>query len=309
MVQNRQNNSDTTTLHQPVEQNLHGYASCDMQTSSHSGAGSRQGTQASPSPAVESSPYSGSSRGGGSISEWQADAINTLSRSIEYHGKSRIATLRTLPYERKWPYFRDQLLARTVAIIASVIVGIYLAVQILTPTAAPQLTVAIIQGALDEQDGTSLQAQVASALGLPQGREGGVTITTGFNLNDNNSLTKLQTMLSADEVDVIIASEGDFERLAGFGYFTALNSALTETQQIRLRDSFASFNGYDDSQETNIDYDGTSKGHSKPYGLKLVNAARWTALQSADANVLAGLVLESKNTARAQQFIDYLTNS
>lgn len=309
MVQNRQNNSDTTTSHQPVEQNLHGCASCDMQTSSHSGAGSRQGTQASPSPAVGSSPYSGSSRGGGNISEWQADAINTLSRSIEYHGKSRIATLRTLPYGRKWPYFRDQLLARTVAIIASVIVGIYLAVQILTPTAAPQLTVAIIQGALDEQDGTSLQAQVASVLGLPQGREGGVTITTGFNLNDNNSLTKLQTMLSADEVDVIIASEGDFERLAGFGYFTALNSALTETQQIRLRDSFASFNGYDDSQETNIDYDGTSKGHSKPYGLKLANAARWTAMQSADANVLAGLVLESKNTAHAQQFIDYLTNS
>lgn len=136
-----------------------------------------------------------------------------------------------------------------------------------------------------------------------------MTITTGFNLSDNNSLTKLQTMLSADEVDVIIASEGDFERLAGFGYFTALNSALTETQQIRLRDSFASFNGYDDSQETNIDYDGTSKGPSKPYGLKLANAVQWTAMQSADANVLAGLVLESKNTAHAQQFIDYLTNS
>lgn len=247
-------------------------------------------------------------RGGGAINDRQSEAIHTLSADIAYKGKSRIATLRALPNDRKWSYFRDELLARTVAIIAAVVVIVYLAVQILTPQAAPQLTVAVTKSALGTSDGAALQTQVAQALKLPEGREGGVTIDTGYDLTDNNSLTKLQTRLSAHELDIIIASPDDFTKLAGFGYFQTINDALTSEQQRNLSGSFVSFHGFDDSDGTDIDYDGSGKGASVPYGLQLASAKQWTALHSADKDALAGVVLESKNANNAQKFVDWMTS-
>ena len=79
-----------------------------------------------------STPYKG-----GEIDSRQAEAIDTLSSANEYQGQSRIQTLRKLPWNRKWKYFRDQLLARTVVIAAIVCVVVYIAVQILAPAPGP----------------------------------------------------------------------------------------------------------------------------------------------------------------------------
>ncbi|NEG89934.1 hypothetical protein [Bifidobacterium aerophilum] len=247
-------------------------------------------------------------RGGGAISDEQADAIDALSGDIAYRGKSRLAILAALPPERKWPYFRDELLARTAAIVAAVAIVIYLAVQILTPQAAPQLTVAVMQGALGDQDAAALQTNVAQALKLPEGRKGGVRVDTGYDLNDSASLSKLQTLLSAHEIDMIIASPSDFEQLAGFGYFRPLTKALDDPLRTELKDAFTTFAGYDDSKDTDIDYDGSGKGASAPYGLALADAPRWSALGSADKDALAGFVLDSPNGDNAQRFIAYLTD-
>ncbi|KFI48068.1 hypothetical protein [Bifidobacterium biavatii] len=255
--------------------------------------------------AQDSRDMQGDMRGVG-ITETQADAIGTLSGGIAYRGKSRVATLLALPADRKWPYFRDQLLARTLAVAAAVVIVVYLAVQVLTPVAAPQLTVAVVRGALNDQDATSLQAQVAQSLKLPEGREGGVTIDAGYDLTDNNSLTKLQTRLSANEIDMIVAPASDFAKLAGFGYFQPITKALTEKQRSTLKDAFASFRGYDDSGDTDIDYDGSGKGASEQYGLKLAGAKDWDALGSADEDALAGVIVDTKNDGNAQRFIDYL---
>lgn len=84
---------------------------------------------------------------GGEINSQQAEAISTLASANEYKGKSRIITLLELPRGRKWKYFRDQLLARSAAAVAIVCVVIYIAIQVLTPTATPKLYVAVFNDA------------------------------------------------------------------------------------------------------------------------------------------------------------------
>lgn len=106
-----------------------------------------------------STPYKG-----GEIDSRQAEAIDTLSSANEYQGQSRIQTLRKLPWNRKWKYFRDQLLARTVVIAAIVCVVVYIAVQILAPAPGPKLYVAVFDDAVGQQGAASLQSQVAKRL-------------------------------------------------------------------------------------------------------------------------------------------------
>lgn len=109
---------------------------------------------------------------GGEISNRQAEVISTLAATNEYKGKSRITTLRELPWGRKWKYFRDQLLTRTAATVAIMCIVIYIAIQILTPTATPKLYVAVFNDAVSQQEAATLQSQVASKLDLPEGAQG-----------------------------------------------------------------------------------------------------------------------------------------
>ncbi len=234
--------------------------------------------------------------------------VSQLSRHNPYHGMSRIATLRALPRNRKWTYFRQALLARVLAVIAAVVVAVMLAVHLLTPVASPRLYVAVIDGALDTQDGTSLQTATARALNLPEGRDGGVRIDTYFNL-DTDGLDKLQTMLSSGDIDVIIANSKDFKQLAGYGYCVPLGSALDGTQQHQLAASYVSLNGFSDAHDDDMDYNGSGKGSKQPFGLKLSGFANWTTWQSASADALVGFAQDSRNKTTAQQFIDYLRDA
>jgi hypothetical protein len=167
--------------------------------------------------------------------------------------------------------------------------------------------VAVINGALGTQDATTLQAHAAKALNLPEGRAGGVTVDANFSL-DETGLTKLQTMLSADEIDVIIANHKDFRTLAGYGYMRPLDTALTSEQHRTLGNVSVSFKGFDDSDGTSMDYDGSGKGQAHPYGLKLTHATQWSTLRSSCSTALAGFAQDSRNEANAQRFVSFIAD-
>lgn len=244
-------------------------------------------------------------RGGGVIDDRQAEAIDALGEPIAYQGRSRWRILAALPADRRWDYFRDQLLARVAAAIAAVCIVVFLACRILTPQAAPRLTVAIVDDALGSQDAAALQTQVADALGLPEGRDGGVQVDAGFSL-DGTGLTKLQTMLAADEVDVIVAGQDAFTRLAGYGYLRPLGEALDADRADALRNRFIEVAGFDDSEATDIDYDGSGKGDVAAYGLDLTGASGWDAYDSAASDAVLGLAQDSRNTDTARRLVDLL---
>ena len=246
-------------------------------------------------------------RGGGVIDDRQAEAIDALGEPIAYQGRSRWRILAALPADRRWAYFRDQLLARVATVLAVVCVIAFLACRILTPQAMPRLTVAIVDDALGSQDAAVLQTQVADALDLPEGRDGGVQVDADFHLDDTG-LSKLQTMLAADEIDVIVAEPDAFFRLAGYGYLRPLDEALDADRADTLRNRFIDAAGFDDSEATDIDYDGSGKGDVAAYGLDLTDADGWDAYDSAASDAVLGLAQDSRNTDTARRLVDLLLN-
>lgn len=242
---------------------------------------------------------------GGEISSQQAEAISTLAATNEYKGKSRIATLLELPWPRKWRYFRDQLLARTVVAMAIVCAVVYIAVQVLLPAPGPKLYVAVFDDAVSQQEAASLQSQVAKQLNLPEGRKGGVLIDTYFS-NDENGVSKLQTMIANHGIDVVVAAPKTFKQLSGYGYMTNLDSSLTVSQRTALASDFVKIKGFKDSDDP--DYNGSGKGKAEPFGVSMAGFKRWDQLKTAKTDALIGIVQEAPNHTTAQRFIAYLNS-
>lgn len=180
---------------------------------------------------------------------------------------------------------------------------IYIAIQILTPTATPKLYVAVFNDAVSQQEAATLQSQVASKLDLPEGRKGGVLIDTYFS-SDENGISKLQTMIANHEIDVIVATPKTYKELSGYGYLTNLDSSLTESQRTTLSSDFVTLKGFKDSDDP--DYNGSGKGRAEPFGVSMTDFKRWSTLKSAKSDAIIGIVQESQNRSIAQQFIDYL---
>ena len=72
---------------------------------------------------------------------------------------------------------------------------------------------------------------------MPEGRKGGVFIDTYF-FNDENGISKLQTMIANHEIDAIVATPKTFKQLSGYGYLTNLDSSLTKRQRTSLSGDF-----------------------------------------------------------------------
>lgn len=234
-----------------------------------------------------------------------AQAVSSLAQPDEFKGQSRIRILRRLPWSRKWPYFRDQLLLRTGVAVTAIVVVVLLVVHFLSPSAPPRLYVAVFGGVLQTQDSETMQQQVSTALKLPKGRNGGVMIDASFG-QDGNGLSKLQTMLSNHEIDVVIASPKVFSVLAGYGYMVNLDKELTASQKSSYSHDFVSFRGYSDAHYDDINYNGSGKGAAEPYGLRLRNWGMWSSFTTASPTAVAGLAQNSRNGVQAKQFLAFL---
>lgn len=242
------------------------------------------------------------------LDDREREAVRELSQRNPYQGMSRIATLRSLPRDKQWEYFRQNLLARIAIVVTGVIIAALLIIHLVTPTPEPKLYVAVINGALESQDGPALQAATAKALNLPNGHAGGVSIDTYFDLSADG-LDKLQTMLSSGSIDVIIAKPKDFQRIAGYGYCKPLNRVLDKTRQRQLAAAYVSANGFDDGHDDDMEYNGSGKGARRPFGLSMTDFRNWRSWRSAKRDAVIGLAQDSHNTDTAITFIDYLRGS
>ncbi len=233
------------------------------------------------------------------LTEEQQDAINTLASAPVYAGQSKLAVFRQLPWNRKFEYFREHFLVPLAATAIIISLVSFLAVRYFSPESRPALYAAVVDDALTTSDATDLQAALEEKLGES------VIIDDYFDM-DKDGLTKLQTMLSSKQIDVIIAPEETFEQLAGYGYLTNLESTVSKLSNSKLSDAIVQLKGFSDADDDGIDSSGTGKGASKSYGLKLSDAAGWTSIADSDHSALIGIATGTKNTGTAQQFINWL---
>ncbi|MCI1634618.1 hypothetical protein [Bifidobacterium sp.] len=222
---------------------------------------------------------------------------------------SRLSILCSLPQHQRWNYFKDQLLKRCLVALAAVFTASFLLIHILTPAPAPKLYVAIINNALDTSQSKQLQQISAKALKLPQGRTGGITVSSHFDLT-NDGLSKLQTMISSQEIDIVIADNARFSQLSGYGYFVSLPSlSQMKSTSTHLSDNFMTFHGYDDSEHADAFYDGSGKGAKHKYGLNITQFAQWRKLATENNQAVLGITQNTRNPEEAREFIEFLDSA
>ncbi len=233
------------------------------------------------------------------LTKEQQDAINTLASAPAYAGQSKLAVFRQLPWNRKLEYFREHFLVPLAAAAIVVSLVSFLAVRYPSPESRPALYAAVMDDALTTSDANDLQNTLEEKLGED------VIIDDYFDM-DKDGLTKLQTMLSSKQIDVIIAPEETFEQLAGYGYLANLESTVSKSDNSRLGDAIVQLKGFSDADDDGVDSSGSGKGASKSYGLRLSDAAGWTGIADSDHSALIGIAAGTENTRTAQQFINWL---
>lgn len=218
--------------------------------------------------------------------------------------QGRWRTLVSLPPGRRWPYFRQELLARLlVAVTALAVIGFLLA-HLISPPPGPRLYLAAFDRALGPEDGQTFQDEAAKSLGMPSGHRDGLVVDTGFIMAEDG-LNKLQTMLNSQAVDLIVAPADTFALLAGFGYLSPLPASRTADFQ----GAVASYPGFDDGDYQDMDYDGSGKGPLAPYGVAYhIDAAAGDGRQGAPGQgaagrVLVGIVGNTRHRHTAETFL------
>lgn len=145
------------------------------------------------------------------LTEEQQEAINTLASAPAYANESKLSIFRQLPWRKKLEYFREHFLIPVAAAAIIIALVTFLAVRFISPDARPALYAAVVDDALTTSEATNLQNELEDKLGVS------VIIDDYFDM-DKDGLTKLQTMLSSKQIDVIIAPHKIFKQLAGYGY-------------------------------------------------------------------------------------------
>lgn len=231
------------------------------------------------------------------LTDEQRQAVNVLSVAPEHAGESKLAVFRSLPARAKVMYFREHFLVPLLAAVIIIALLSFMVVKAVTPSTRPKLYAAVVDSAITTTEAQRLQQEFASELGQD------VNIDSYFDTT-RDGLDKLQTMLSSEQIDVIIAPKTMFKQLAGYGYFSDLGTSLNAKQRSGLTGDLVQLRGYDDADDPDVS--GSGKGISKPYGLSLANAKTWNKLDSADSKALIGIAANTKNASTAKQFIDWL---
>lgn len=233
------------------------------------------------------------------LTESQRAAVDSLTQAPRYAGKSKLYVFTKLPMGQKGAYFREHFLTPCVAAVIVIALCAFVIVRFVSPRERPALYAAVVDSTLPLGESAKLQEQYTKTLGQD------VIIDDYFDTK-KDGLSKLQTMISSEQIDVVIAPPAVFRELAGYGYFTNLKSTLPADEYGDLHAYAEDFHGFDDSAlSDDVDDSGSGKGKAEPYGLRLDDAKRWHEFATDDAAII-GVVANTKQTGNAQRFIAYL---
>lgn len=234
------------------------------------------------------------------LTDDQKQAVDALSMEPVHAGESKLAIFRSLPAKAKATYFREHFLAPLLGAAIVIALVAFIIVKATTPATRPKLYAAVIDDAITTTEAQQIQQRFSAALGQ------NVNIDSYFDTG-KDGLSKLQTMLSSQQIDVIIAPQSEFKELAGYGYCSNLAASLNATQRSSLASSMVRLHGYSDAAaDRGPDASGSGKGTAKPYGLSLAQAKTWNTLDSADPKALIGIAANTRNADAAREFIDWL---
>ncbi|KAA8815398.1 hypothetical protein EMB92_09420 [Bifidobacterium callitrichos] len=269
--------------------------------------------------------------GGGALNDEQQSSIAALAAENTYVKQSKWKTLRELPAADKWPFFVQHFLVGTIAVVVTIAFVVSLAVTWLTRPPQTELSVAGIgmgeySAQLDElktgfvkaekiDDDRLIDIDGSFTIAMPGGS--GTASPTGSSNGSTNSYTddsaKLMTMVSAGDVNMIVADKATFAELVHRGLIGKVSDV--EKGDAALGKLAAAGALVDKKGEpiagTSSSDDAAAAG--KAYGLALSKSATWSGAGVAggkglpdDAVIGFANVVDATHASRARDFVTYL---
>lgn len=259
--------------------------------------------------------------GGGALSDEQQSSIAALAAENTYVKQSKWTTFRELPAADKWPFFVQHFLVGTIAVVVAIAFVVSLAVTWLTRPPQTELSVAGIgmgeySAQLDE-----LKSGFVKAEKIDDDRlidiDGSFTIAMqgGESNGSTNSYTddssKLMTMVSSGDVNMIIADKATFAELVHRGLIGKVSDI--EKGDATLGKLAAAGALVDKKGEpiAGASFSDDVAAAGKAYGLALSKSATWSGAAGVkglpdDAVIGFSNVVDATHASRARDFVTYL---
>ena len=214
----------------------------------------------------------------------------------ESFGKKDISGMNV---KEKAGYFKDYYLKIVLAVIAvAIIIGI-LIYTVFFHHQEMYLGVAIMNDAY-MTDTDDLTADLRKLYGLTSDDQ--LLDVTDYDSDDYASQVRFTTYFAAQNIDVIICTEEDFERYSNLGYFADLSEFLPEELYEKVKDQII------ESSETETDTDGnvTKTYPAAPHGIDISGNALYKAYGGTAENVIVGVAANSERADNVIHFLEYL---
>ena len=240
------------------------------------------------------------------LTDEQRDAIATLASHNEYATQSKWTTFRQLPPADKWPYFRQHFLLGTALAVLVAVLATSVGVAYLTKGPEPELSVAGFGMGEYTDQLDALRDRFIGAAGIDDERLVDINGLYAIDLNGDTYMDdtmKLTAMITAGDINMVIADKATFAELDERGYVGAVSETEGEDATRRWADAGVLV----DAQGEPVDAaDADAVAGAK--GFDLAHADVWTSVGGLPDGMIIGFcnVTDATRADRAREFIDFL---
>lgn len=227
----------------------------------------------------------------GDASIYQKRETNTRETWNQLEGKS------------KAQFFADYYLLKIIVVVVVVAVVAYTVYLFLRPTTPTCFYAAFLYTDIDNEAAEELTKDFAGKLGVNT-EEYQVTFSDDYYLDDKSGLSASEKLLAysyANQIDLVVADEENFEKLASSGNLMDLSEVLDEELSEIYKDSFfrCAFNEiYLDGEEDPTEYS---------FGIYLDETNEiYKKMNCSLERPIIGIFSSTKNPANALRFIRYM---
>ena len=201
-------------------------------------------------------------------------------------------------------YFVDYYLAKLIVAVIIVGVGASLLWHFFKPKDETVLYAAVIDESLDAGKLADMTSELEKICHV-NGKHQKVKIDDSFYLKDQ-ALTRLEVSVESKQVDVIIADQKTFKKLAGNGYFESMDKFAKDHNLSGYENLYVYANGHKDTDSESSEDDGTAKGESLPYGIDLSGAEKYMDMTSYGKHPVFAVAANAPHEKNTVKFLNYL---
>lgn len=203
----------------------------------------------------------------------------------------------------KWKYFSQYYLLKVVIAVLVLAVIVYTVWSILKPKTPVAFYMAYVYGQIDKEKAEDVIAEFAEKSGIDRENEQ-VVISDEFYTDQYNGLSATEKLISfsyTNQLDLVVADEDVFEKLAASGNMMNIESFLGDELYKEIEDKVFKC-GYSD-----IYLDGEEDSNEYPFGFYVKDNEIYKAIGCTELeNPVVGVIASSVHSENAINFIKYM---